>query len=296
MYWHQGWEEAPYLVKECAESWKFHHQANTWEVHLLDHHNVQPWLKDCDQEDVTGLTRFLTRQDKGEKVGGLALYADLLRLALLNTYGGIWVDATALCFQPLDTWLPTPTNLGMPRSLAAERRTETWFIDNRAQDPLLTLWKNRYRDLYFSENNNITYLDNWSSRPFQLSYWLLNLGMRSKGLNSRVWNGKLALHWLKIRPYFATNSAFEYVVRNQLTPERTKTLHRLILPIDSELMWDIHVSDWSQPMSPFTASRFLSAPFLKLNHKDKWAGQFEQALLNPKSAIATWIQRARTSS
>ncbi|KQY79235.1 mannosyltransferase [Ensifer sp. Root142] len=32
--------------------------------------------------------------------------ADLIRIALLRDYGGVWVDATTFCTKPLDEWLP----------------------------------------------------------------------------------------------------------------------------------------------------------------------------------------------
>ena len=131
LYWHQGWDNAPELVQRCAESWVHHHQNSGWEVHLLHRGNIEGWLAEGDQEDVKALYRFETRLNRGEKVGGLAHFADLLRLALLDRHGGIWTDATTLCFQNVDDWLPNPLTLGMPRSLAQSRRTETWFIDNR---------------------------------------------------------------------------------------------------------------------------------------------------------------------
>ena len=292
LYWHQGWNEAPPIVKICAESWVRHHPTEQWTVHLLDKDNVHPWLESCDPEDVDGLARFLVRKEKGENVGGLALYTDLLRLALLDTYGGIWTDATTLCFEPLDSWLPAPVSMGMPRSLATERRTETWFIDNRCKDPLLTQWKNRYRDLYFSQGNKITYLDNWSTKPFQISYWMINIGMRSTGLSARVWNSKLALKGIKKRPYFATNSALEHVLRKEASRQGMTKLHHLILGINSELMLELHLSDWSQPMSAFAASRFLQSPFIKLNHKDKWASVISSTNMDSNAAWAVWLKRA----
>ena len=31
--------------------------------------------------------------------------SDIIRLALLNRYGGVWADSTMLCLEPLDRWL-----------------------------------------------------------------------------------------------------------------------------------------------------------------------------------------------
>ncbi|MDA9863798.1 capsular polysaccharide synthesis protein [Flavobacteriales bacterium] len=293
LYWHQGWDDAPELVKECAQSWIRFHGDEQWSVHLLDKNNVHGWLEECHSEDTEGLLRFLVRFESGENVGGLNNYANLLRLVLLDHFGGIWTDATTLCFQPLDSWLPAPTNLGMPRSLAAERRTETWLIDNRCGDPALSAWKKRYRDLYFSNGNRITYLDNWGIPRYKPTYWMVNFAMRSKGLAMRIWNGNLALKILKVRPYFATNHMLEYVLRYEVPIERASRLHHLILPIDAELHWEVHISDWSQPMTPFMKKRIEHAPLIKLNHKAQWVERANQGKLNPNSAWNHWIAKAK---
>ena len=41
-----------------------------------------------------------------------AAESDLLRLYLLNKYGGVWVDSTNLCRRPLDDWLPSAARQG----------------------------------------------------------------------------------------------------------------------------------------------------------------------------------------
>ncbi len=293
LYWHQGWDEAPGLVKECAQSWIHHHQGSDWKVHLLHRGNIEEWLTKSDPEDFKALQRFECRQQNEKNVGGLAHFADLLRLTLLESHGGVWTDATTLCFAPLDSWLPVPCSMGMPRSLAQSRRTETWFIDNRFRDPALGAWKKRYRDLYFSETSRITYLDNWGIPRYRPAYWMVNLAMRSKTMSMRIWNGRIALSLLKVRPYFATNHILEYVLRHEIPIERIRCLHHLILPIDSELMWEIHMADWSEPMTPYMHKRVQSAPFIKLNHKAKWAERAEKGKLKSNSAWNHWTARAK---
>jgi len=292
LYWHQGWDNAPELVQRCAESWVHHHQNSGWEVHLLHRGNIEGWLAEGDQEDVKALYRFETRLNRGEKVGGLAHFADLLRLALLDRHGGIWTDATTLCFQNVDDWLPNPLTLGMPRSLAQSRRTETWFIDNRCKDPILTLWKERFRNLYFSEGNRNTYLDEWGIPRYRFSYWLINLSMRNKNWAMRIWNGRLALKLMKVRPYFATNHILEYVLRHEISAERIPILHHLILPLDAELIWEVHVSDWSQAPTPFMEKRLRQAPLIKLNHKSQWIKLSEKGAKLKDSAWSQWMARA----
>ena len=296
LYWHQGWDNAPNLVQRCAESWIRHHRNTEWEVHLLHRGNIESWLSPGDPEDWASLLRFEKRMANGENVGGLNNFANLLRLALLDRHGGIWTDATTLCFKPLDEWLPDACSIGMPRSLAQSRRTETWFIDNRCKDPVLTRWKHRYRNLYFSEGNRITYLDNWGIQRYKPAYWMVNLSMRNKSWAMRIWNGRMALKHLKVRPYFATNHMLEYVLRHEIPAERIPYLHHLILPLDAELIWEIHIADWSQPITSFMRKRLETAPLIKLNHKSKWVRLAEEGESNRNSAWIHWLRRAMVLS
>ena len=292
LYWHQGWDNAPELVQRCAESWIHHHRNTEWEVHLLHRGSIESLLSKCAPEDWAALLRFEQRMATKEKVGGLNNFANLLRLSLLDHYGGVWTDATTLCFKPLDDWLPEACSVGMPRSMAQSRRTETWFIDNRCKDPVLTLWKNRYRDLYFTDENRITYLDEWGIPRYRLSYWLINLSMRNKNWAMRIWNGRLALKLMKVRPYFATNHILEYVLRHEISAERIPVLHHLILPLDAELIWEVHVSDWSQAPTPFMEKRLRQAPLIKLNHKSQWIKLSEKGAKLKDSAWSQWMARA----
>lgn len=292
LYWHQGWENAPELVQRCAESWVHHHRNTAWEVHLLHRGSIESLLSKYAPEDWAALLRFEQRIAMKEKVGGLNNFANLLRLSLLDHYGGVWTDATTLCFKPLDDWLPEACSVGMPRSLAQSRRTETWFIDNRYKDPILTHWKNRYRDLYFSEGNRITYLDEWGIPRYKLSYWLINLSMRNKSWAMRIWNGRFALNIMKIRPYFATNHMLEYVLRHEIPAERVPYLHHLILPLDAELFWEVHISDWSRPITGFMEKRLEKTPLLKLNHKSKWIRLAQKGASKDESAWVYWLRKS----
>ena len=296
LYWHQGWDNAPELVQRCAKSWIHHHSNTEWEVHLLHRGNIESWVVKSDPEDWASLLRFEERMANGENVGGLAHYADLLRLSLLDAHGGVWADATTLCFKPLDEWLPAACSVGMPRSLAQNRRTETWLIDNRCKDPLVTKWKCRYRDLYFSEGNRITYLDNWGIRRYKPAYWMVNLSMRNKSWAMRIWNGRLALGTLKVRPYFATNHMLEYILRHEIPAERVPYLHHLILPLDAELFWEVHISDWSRPITGFMEKRLEKTPLIKLNHKSKWVRLAQEGDSKEDSAWVHWLRRAMVLS
>lgn len=101
LFWAQGFDEStPALVQDVARSWAFHNP--TWRIMRLDQWNV---------------TRFVN-VSRLRFNGHWAASSDLLRLSLLADYGGVWADATLLCFQPLDAWADAavaPTGLFMYR-------------------------------------------------------------------------------------------------------------------------------------------------------------------------------------
>ncbi len=83
--WLQGLDNAPEMVKVCLESQRAHLPG--YDVRVLDIDNYTQWV-DL-PEEVT---------DKYRK--GLippASFSDLLRLAVLRKYGGVWMDATVYC-------------------------------------------------------------------------------------------------------------------------------------------------------------------------------------------------------
>ena len=83
--WLQGLEQAPRLVKACVESMKTHLKDK--EVRVVTYDNYQ--------EYVTLPDYVVRKYEKG--IIPAALFTDMLRLKLLTTYGGTWMDATVLC-------------------------------------------------------------------------------------------------------------------------------------------------------------------------------------------------------
>ena len=92
IYWNQGFENAPVLVKKCLLSWKL--QNPTWNIIELDETNINEYIK---LDDVI--------PNINNKKMRLNHRANIIRLCLLEKYGGCWCDATTFCNKPLDSWL-----------------------------------------------------------------------------------------------------------------------------------------------------------------------------------------------
>ena len=86
IFWWQGMENAPDLVKFCYESVK-KNLGSDWEIVLLTEHNYK--------EYVAFPTHIVEKFQSGTIT--LTHLSDLLRLELLIKYGGLWLDATVFC-------------------------------------------------------------------------------------------------------------------------------------------------------------------------------------------------------
>lgn len=74
-----------------------------------------------------------------------ASLSDVLRLLLLNEYGGVWVDATTYCNVPLDDWLPLAAHTGFFAFArpGEDRELASWFLAAQPGNPLLAKWAAR---------------------------------------------------------------------------------------------------------------------------------------------------------
>lgn len=83
--WWQGLDNAPEIVKACVESIKRY--AGKYEVICITDDNYKNYVKFPD---------WIERKYK-DKIFSRTHYSDLLRMNILATYGGIWIDSTFFC-------------------------------------------------------------------------------------------------------------------------------------------------------------------------------------------------------
>ncbi|MEE4238610.1 MAG: capsular polysaccharide synthesis protein [Anderseniella sp.] len=129
IFWMQGELAAPELVKRCIASWRKLNPC--WETVVLDENNYQDYV------DI-GI-----KQDDFRQLG-IPMRSDLLRLALLDRYGGVWVDATVLCWLPLDLFVHAYVSgsgfFAFSRS-RGERVISSWFLAAIPNHPIIRRWK-----------------------------------------------------------------------------------------------------------------------------------------------------------
>ena len=92
IYWAQKFENAPNVVQKCLLSWKL--KKPSWKIieldddNLKDYINIEEMIPDIQKKQITKTS-----------------YSDIVRIFLLEKYGGCWCDATTFCNKSLDIWL-----------------------------------------------------------------------------------------------------------------------------------------------------------------------------------------------
>jgi len=142
MFWEQGVEAAPEIVRECLAAWP---RVNPgWEVRMLDGASAR-----------RAAPRF-AKLTKRAPLATPTMRSDLLRLELLARYGGVWADATLLPLRPLDDWLHDwlrPSGFfcfrnSMERVDYNGRLAPNWFLASVPKNPLMVTWRNEHRRVW----------------------------------------------------------------------------------------------------------------------------------------------------
>lgn len=117
-YWGQGvTEELPDIVKLCFLS--VDQYKEDYKVIRLDETSISEYLD---------LPDFIFEKKKNKEFKQ-AFFADLIRLALLDVYGGVWIDATILLTAPIDNLILGSNYFMFQRCNSAENK-EFWYEFN----------------------------------------------------------------------------------------------------------------------------------------------------------------------
>lgn len=148
--WFQGRQNAPELVEQCLASWETLNPD--WDFRCLDAETAGRYI-DFDE--------YINLQNQTITAASLS---DILRLLLLHEYGGVWVDATLYCNQPLDEWLPFAMGTGFFAfsKPAYDRLLASWFIAAVPGNILLVKWTARAINYWRGRN--------WSNDYFWLHH------------------------------------------------------------------------------------------------------------------------------
>jgi hypothetical protein len=148
-YWDQGVKKLPYFNQKCIKSWKKNNPE--FKVIILDQNN---------------LFKFLTCEDlpKNWKYFPPQLKSDFIRIALLDNYGGIWMDSSIICIKPLNKLFSFDKSLeGFALQNFSRNNDltvfENWFISARKGSYIIKKWRDEFTKLY-KDKKNFTELSN----------------------------------------------------------------------------------------------------------------------------------------
>jgi len=141
IYWAQGFNNAPYVVKKCLISWE---KLNpTWKIIKLTDNNINNYIN---------IKKEIPNIDN-KKISKTAL-SDIIRIFLLEKYGGLWVDATTFCNVPLDDWLHKYLDSGF-FAFDNINLFSSWFIYSNKNNYITKMLKIKIIE-YWNINNKTT--------------------------------------------------------------------------------------------------------------------------------------------
>ncbi|MER8848736.1 MULTISPECIES: capsular polysaccharide synthesis protein [Mesorhizobium] len=157
MLWLQGIETAPRIVKACVNSWQRMNPG--WTIQILAKGNLADFLPDVSDPNSI-LSRSLSD----------ATYSDIVRIELLCRYGGVWVDATCYCLQPLDEWLDSAMSedfFAFERP-APSRMLSSWFLAASQSSYLIYEWRRLVHQHWLNRADDPDYF--WFHHLFGQAY------------------------------------------------------------------------------------------------------------------------------
>lgn len=211
-YWHQGKENAPELIQKCFESVQnFEGDKN---IVVLSFDTVK---------DYVDIPQKYYDMVNSKKIP-IAIFSDIVRLYLLEKYGGMWIDSTILLTDkiPQEVWDSSFCVFQKdPKTDMQENRMSCYFIRAKKGSPNLraikksieNYWaKNDFLINYFMFEHISTML---SEKPELKSEWekMPYLDAKKAGkLQSIMYNNYSEVEWKKLKKeYFAHKLTYKKV-------------------------------------------------------------------------------------
>jgi hypothetical protein len=145
VYWEQGIEQAPPIVKAC--------RARLREM-------CGPAVVELDRKSLRGLVR-IPPSVRAHSPRQRAHFSDFARVALLREYGGIWVDATCLTVENLAEQFHDLTPSGFFAFRYDGARISNWFLAAQPDNYITALMHEALREY-------------WDRRDVEVSYYFFH--------------------------------------------------------------------------------------------------------------------------
>ena len=142
-YWSQA-NVMPEFNKLCIETWR--KKNPDFVIHVLNDENILKFIS------LNELPKYFF------EITPLQSRSDVVRLALLKKYGGIWMDSSIICLKSL-TWCSNPILTGYSvtwNSLTNELDVfDSWFIACNKNSYIIKKWHDEYMKLWLNRKTNL---------------------------------------------------------------------------------------------------------------------------------------------
>lgn len=150
--WWQGEDNAPDIVKRCLESQRKMLIFSGIEYHVLTEDNWNDYIE---------LPEFILKKVSDGRIT-LTHFSDIIRAELLRKYGGVWIDATVYCTEPVDLRKQSNPFFSVKAheysNFYTLRRWTGFFIGDEKNSLLFDFMAEAFRYYWKKENDLIVYL------------------------------------------------------------------------------------------------------------------------------------------
>lgn len=196
--WFQGLENAPELVKKCYKSVKRWYPDN--DIVLITKENFR---------DYVDIPEYIINKWENKKISN-AHFSDVLRLALLIKYGGLWIDATVFCTGNSWNWLKEK-NLFVYRNGWLDMEyinMANWLIYSKSNDKILIM---TLKLLY----------DYWKNKNYAYNYFIFHMFFKMA-------TEKYSEEWKNVTYYSQIdNHLLSYELSNDFNEKRYKEIKKM---------------------------------------------------------------------
>ena len=130
-------DEIPEFIQKCTDSWKKYNPDYT--VNFM----TTSTLKDFIGEEEANYLINWKFNDSPQRL------SDLVRLSVVSKFGGIWLDASIVCFNSFN-WVQdegADAIVFSIKELSTDPTIESWFIAGVPNNPYITAWNNEFRQI-----------------------------------------------------------------------------------------------------------------------------------------------------
>ena len=165
--WLQGVENAPVLVKKCIESMRQY--ANGYKVEVIDLNNVSQFVQLPDS--------VVSKYKAG--IIPHAHFSDMIRLALLEKYGGVWIDSTILMTDVLPDYILEADMFIFRGSGFGHTRIYNPFLAAKPHHPIIQSMLLLLYAYWKKENKLVSY---------SIFHLFFSIAIEQSRLNQYLWN------------------------------------------------------------------------------------------------------------